>query len=162
MIGGSATSTAAKGGHTSDGAPDGRAEVRPGSSAPLVYSFSFPFASGTSTSHAAQRQFGGSVSFRFDERGIHLTFAQPELDVGSAPSLSFVMGGATAGAKAGTRVRLFDLDPTGAASHQADATSEAYDAIPATITKGGADAFQGFYEPGEPWGTVSATWTHTP
>lgn len=115
----------------SGAAQEGPQEVRPGSDAPLVYSFRFPTGTGT-------------LAFRWASRGIDLSFTDPRV---TGNRMTAVAGGETAGSSAGRRVDLLDL-----AVSKADA-----DGYPATLTAEGAQVFAGYYGAGDEWGHVSVT-----
>ena len=146
----------------SDGAVPGPEEVRPGSDAPLVYSFGLPFVSGSADATAATIAFGGTVTFSWPTRGIDIGFSGATVTLGPAADVSFVLAGATAGTAAGSRVRMLALDPAAAASHTVAGASETYERIPATLTAEGAGAFAGYYAAGDEFGTVSVTYTKAP
>ena len=141
------------------GATDGPSEVLPGSDAPLVYSFGLPFVSGTADATTATVGFGGTVTFAWPTRGIDIGFADAVVTLGPAADVSFRLSGATAGASAGSRVRMLALNPAAAAAHSTSGPTETYERIPATLTAEGAIAFAGYYAAGDEFGTVSVTYT---
>ena len=72
------------------------------------------------------------------------------------------LSGATAGARAGSRVRHARPRPGGRRAHTVDGATETYERIPATLTAAGASAFSGYYAAGDEFGTVSVTYTKAP
>jgi len=160
----------AGGGDTSvsRGATSDPATVTPGSSLPLVYSFHFPLAGGwcDPATGDARLTFGGGLAFSYPAHGIDLVANDPELELaGGASRLIFRMTGGESTAGGNRRAVLMTLDPSHAAatSVSADGRTLTYTDIPAAIPPGPATSstFAGFYLPGDPFGTVSITFTTT-
>jgi hypothetical protein len=143
----------------SDGASAGPAEALPGSPEPLVYSFGFALRPGSwhdAASGAADLLARGAIRFRYAAHGIDITLRDPEIELnGSASRAVFVLAGADCTDRDDVRAELFALAPGAPAGHD-------YGEVPATITAAGADAFSGFYLPGDPWGSFEVAFTPAP
>ncbi|HEX2070517.1 MAG TPA: HtaA domain-containing protein [Thermoleophilaceae bacterium] len=146
----------------SGGAANGPQEVRPGSSVPLVYSFtSFPFANGwyDSASGKAAIYFRGGVGFRHGAHGIDFSSSDPEVEINGVRSRAiFRFDGADGTPFDGQRGVLVDLHP-GAVQAPAGGTVT-YADVPGTIpADAGQSVFAGFYAAGEPFGTLTVSFT---
>jgi hypothetical protein len=143
---------------TSGGATADPATVRPGSSAPLVYDFHFPFKEGwyDPVSKTARVAYTGTVTFNYKGHGIKLTATDPEIEIaaGTASRAIFVTSNTGTAAKRGVLVKL---DPAAATTvHSPDGTSHAYTQIPGSIpADAGASVFAGFYAANDPFGWVN-------
>lgn len=149
---------------TSGGATNGPREVLPGSSTAFVYSFGFPFKSGwfDPATGTAGTLFRGTVGFRFKAHTIDMTAADPEVEInGSASRMIFRMDGKDGTQLGNTRGVLVKLDLAKAASTSVspDGKTHTYAEIPGTIPANASSAFAGFYAPGEPFGSVTLSFT---
>jgi hypothetical protein len=138
------------------GASDEPKTVEGGSDAPLVYSFGYTFASGwyDPSSGTAAVRFTGTVNFSYRAHTIDLDASDPEVQLAGADSC------ATFAMRGGRRAVLVDLDPARAQSASATPDSATYGRIPGAVPEGAADSvFAGFYQPGEPFGAISISFT---
>ena len=155
---------AGEGTSTSRGATGDPPEVTGGSSAPLVYSFHFPFAEGwcDPATGAARIAFSGTVAFRYEDHGIDLVVNDPEVELdGPASRVIFRMTGSgdTDGGNQRAVVETLDVSKSDA-SAAADGRSFAYVRIPGAVPPGAASSvFAGYYLPGDPFGWVSISFT---
>jgi hypothetical protein len=136
--------------------------VHPGSDTPLVYSFRFPFTSGwyDASNGTAALGFAGAVRFLYSAHTIDFTIAAPAVEIGPASRALAGYQGPTAGPLAGQRAVLVDLNPAaGARTVSADGKTITYTTIPATIPAGSAGVFGGFYAPGDPFGSMTVSFT---
>jgi Htaa protein len=143
-----------------DGAVAGQQEVRAGSSAPLVYSFQFPFEGGwydAATGTAAVR-FRGGVGFKWKGHGINFSAGNPEIEVNGSDSRGiFRFNGADGTARPNRRDVLVDLTP---GTDQGVAPDHSFPDMPGTLPPGAEGSiFAGFYPPEAPFGTVSISFT---
>lgn len=136
--------------------------MRPGSSAPLVYSFTgFPFRSGwyDPASGRAAVYFGGGVGFRHSAHGIDFAAVEPEVELARGASRAIFRFHGSDGIRFdGRRGVLVDLHPV---SIQAPAGGTVtYADVPATIpADAGQSVFAGFYAAGEPFGILTVSFT---
>ena len=142
-------------------------EVRPGASAPLTYSFGFPFAGGwhhpganpsDPSDDKAAIHFAGGVRFLYSSHGIDLRTSAPELEIaGGASRATFDVA---EGEAAPEREVIVNLDLSRAASVRASGTTITYDRVPDAIPAGTASSvFAGFYAPGTDFGCFSVSYS---
>jgi hypothetical protein len=150
---------------TSRGATGDPPEVAGGSEAPLVYSFHFPFAGGwcDPATGSARLTFTGTVAFAYADHEIDLRANDPEVELdGPASRVIFRMSGSgsTDGGNRRAVVETLDVSKAFGVSTGADAKSFAYQRVPASVPPGAADSvFAGYYLPGDPFGSVSISFT---
>lgn len=145
-----------------EGAVDGPEEVRPGSDARFVYSFTFPFKSGwyDAASGKAALYYQGRVRFQYSGHGIDFSARDPEIELAGEDSRAiFRFEGSDDTPYEDKRAVLVDLAPVtpqiGAGGHV-----RAYPDMLGTIPEGtGESIFGGFYGPGEPFGSVGVSLT---
>lgn len=146
----------------SHGAADGPSEVRPGSDASLVYGFTFPFKSGwyDAASGKAALHYEGRVRFRYSAHGIEFSSADPEVELAGPDSRAiFRFEGSDSTPYESRRAVLVDLEPV-APQVSADGRSRAHLDMPGTIPEGtGESIFGGFYQPGDPFGSIGVSLT---
>ena len=146
----------------SGGASSGPKEVRPGSDAELVYSFSFPFESGwyDPASGKSALYYGGRVRFQYSAHGIDFESADPEIELAGEESRAiFRFEGSDSTPYPSKRAVLVDLDPV-APQIAAGGKQRSYSDMPGTIPEGtGASIFGGFYSPGDPFGSIGVSLT---
>jgi hypothetical protein len=150
---------------TSRGATGDPPEVAGGSEAPLVYSFHFPFAEGwcDPVTGSARLSFTGTVAFAYADHEIDLRANDPEVELdGPASRVIFRMSGSgnTDGGNRRAVVETLDVSKAAGVFTGADAKSFAYQRVPASVPPGAADSvFAGYYLPGDPFGSVSISFT---
>jgi hypothetical protein len=146
----------------SHGAANGPEEVRPGSDASLVYSFTFPFKSGwyDAASGKAALYYEGRVRFQYSAHGIDFSSADPEVELAGADSRAiFRFEGSDDTPYENKRAVLVDLEPV-APQISAGGKVRAYPDMAGTIPEGtGASIFGGFYQPGDPFGSIGVSLT---
>jgi hypothetical protein len=146
----------------SNGATGGPEEVRPGSDAELVYSFSFPFKSGwyDAASGKAALYYQGRVRFLYSGHGIDFEAGDPEVELAGEDSRAiFRFEGSDSTPYPSKRAVLVDLAPV---TPQVSGGGEvrAYPDMPGTIPEGtGESIFGGFYSPGDPFGSIGVSLT---
>jgi len=150
----------------SDGATADPPVLLPGASAPLTYSFHFPFAEGWHYAGAnpadpaddgAAIYFGGAVRFLYSGHGIDLTTAKPEIEIAGGSSRAIFT--VTEGAEPAQRQVLVNLDLSRAAAIRASGNTFTYERIPAAIPAGTATSvFGGFYAPGAEFGCFTVSY----
>lgn len=139
----------------------------PGASAPLAYSFHFPFAEGWHDAGAnpsdpaddrAALYFGGAVRFLYSGHGIDLTTASPELELAGGSSRAIFT--IAENADPARREVLVNLDLSRAASITASGNTLSYEGVPGAIPSGAATSvFGGFYAPGTEFGCFSVSYS---
>lgn len=142
-------------------------ELRAGTSLPLTYGFSFPFAGGwhdpgaDSTSTADDRAaiyFSGGVRFLYSGHEIDLRTSAPEIELGGGTSRA-IFSVADGEAPAGRQV-LVNLDLSRAASVRASGGTVTYERVPGAIPAGTATStFAGFYAPGTEFGCFTVSYS---
>jgi hypothetical protein len=148
----------AEGTAVSRGATGAAPEILPGTDAPLVYTFHFPFAEGwcDPASGAARITFTGTVAFSYKDHGIDLRVNDPEVELdGPASRVIFRMTGSgdTDGQNKRQVVETLDVS-------KAAVNGLAYERIPGAVPPGAASSvFAGYYLPGDPFGWVSISFT---
>lgn len=147
-----------------DGAVADPAENLPEAGVPLVYQFRFPYRSGWADagSGSAAVTFSGGVRFRYREHTIDFTTADPEIELNGGLSRAiFRLSGADGTPFTGKRTVLLHLNPAAASrTVSPDGKTVTYDRIPATVPAGTGDSvFAGFYLAGNPFGSISITYT---
>lgn len=145
-----------------DGATNGPAEVKSGSSASLVYSFlGFPFASGWyhAATGTAAIYFQGGVGFRWSAHGIDFSSSKPEIEINGAASRAIFTFNGTEGTKYDNqRGVLVNLHPDPIQTPAGGTVT--YTDIPATVPGDtGASVFAGFYPANTEFGTLSVSFT---
>lgn len=131
-------------------------------SEPLVYTFRMPFASGwfDQASNTAAATFTGGVRFHYSAHGIDLRTRTPEIELNGARSRALFR--TRNGTEAERRGELVDLS---AVTSVAPATSNGgktvtYTLVPGKVPQGAAGTvFAGFYQPGEPFGCITFSFT---
>ena len=139
----------------------------PGTSAPLSYTFHFPFAAGWHDAGAnpadpaddtAAIEFGGAIRFLYSGHEIDLTTADPEIEIAGARSRAIFAISESGGAA--ERQVLVNLDLSRAAAIAASGNRFTYERVPAAIPAGTASSvFAGFYAPGTEFGCVSVSFS---
>jgi hypothetical protein len=135
------TGTSVSGGATAD-PPE-----QIGGTAPLVYSFNFPFSSGWTLPGGDTALYGsGTVGFRHCRNTINFTVSDPEVELKSSgiSRLIFRVNGTDGTAFPDSRAVMVDLLP-GAASVQGNTTT--YSDIPAYVPQEATGIFANFYPP---------------
>lgn len=137
----------------------------PGTSAPLSYTFHFPFAEGWHDTGAnladlgddtAAIEFGGAIRFLYSGHGIDLTTAAPEIEIAGGKSRAIFAISEDGGAA--ERQVLVNLDLSRAAAIRASGGSYTYERIPAAIPSGTAGSvFGDFYAPGTEFGCFTVS-----
>jgi hypothetical protein len=145
-----------------DGVTNGPLEVKPGSSASLVYSFlGFPFASGWyhAPTGTAAIYLQGGVGFRWSDHGINFSSSKPEIEINGAASRAiFTFNGTESTKYDNQRGVLVDLHPNPIQTPPGGTVT--YTDIPATIPSDtGASVFAGFYAADTPFGTMTLSFT---
>jgi hypothetical protein len=152
-----------EGASSGNGAQGEAPTVENGSSAPLVYGFTFPFAGGwcDPATGAARLTFGGTVGFRYRDHGIDLAVNDPEVELdGPGSRVVFRMTGSGDTDGGNRRSVVETLDVSQAAAIRTDGKTFSYERIPARVPPGAADSvFAGYYLPGDPFGWVTVTFT---
>ena len=129
---------------------------------PLVYGFRFPFAEGwcDPATGAARVTFTGTVAFRYAAHGIDLVVNDPEVELdGPNSRVIFRMTGSgdTAGGNQRQVVETLDVSK---ATATGGGNAFAYERIPGAVPPGAAGSvFAGYYLPGDPFGSVSLSYT---
>jgi len=146
----------------SHGAVSGPEEVRPGSDARLVYSFTFPFKSGwyDAASGKAALYYEGRVRFQYPGHEIDFSAADPEVELAGPDSRAiFRFEGSELTPYEDKRAVLVDLAPV-TPQISAGGKVRAYPDMLGTIPAGtGESIFGGFYGPGESFGSVGVSLT---
>jgi hypothetical protein len=142
-------------------------EVRAGSSAPLTYTFGFPFASGwhdagpnlaSPADDRAALYFTGGVRFLYGSHGIDLRTSAPELEIAAGASRAIFA--VAEGEAAPERQVIVNLDLGRAASVQTSGSTVTYDRVPGAIPAGTASSvFAGFYAPGTDFGCFTVSYS---
>jgi hypothetical protein len=140
----------------------------------LVYSFNFPFASGWTKPEALDRpedtlvKGTGTVGFAYCEHGINFIVSNPEVEIGDDTNsrLIFEVTGTDNSEIATQRAVVTKLLPSQAESHtvidNGDGTVTVhYEKIPGVIPDEAKGIFADFYQPGDPFGSFSLTYTFT-
>lgn len=151
-----------------NGAIAGPKEIRDGTTTPLTYTFRFPAAvgwyhpgadTGTNADDRAGLRFTGGVGFSWSDHGIDFSTANPEIEIdgGNSRAIFRVNGGGVT-AHPNQRQALIDLTWPVA---DTDPSQHGYKfTIPATIpTAVGSSVFAGFYSAGDPFGSVTVSFT---
>lgn len=129
---------------------------------PLVYAFTFPFAEGwcDPASGAARIAFTGTVAFRYAAHTIDLVANDPEVELdGPSSRVIFRMTGSD-GTAGGNRRAVVETLDVSKATVTGGGTAFAYERVPGSIPPGAASSlFAGYYLPGEPFGSVSISYT---
>lgn len=151
------------------GATNGPAEVKPGSSASLVYSFHFPFKEGwRNPDGSTVLKFAGGVSFGWitgpNPHCIDFSTSEPEVEI-AAPDSSraiFRFEGSHGTPFPNRRGVLVDLP--GAPGDDQDGSPDGFSyEMPGTIPADtGSSVFAGFYGAGEEFGSIDITFTTAP
>jgi hypothetical protein len=149
------------------GATAAAPEVRPGSSAPLTYTFGFPFAKGWHHPGAnpadpgddkAAVNFAGGVRFLYSAHGIDLRTSAPEIELAGGASRAIFL--VAEGEAAAEREVIVNLDLARAASVQASGNTITYERVPGAIPSGTATSvFAGFYAPGTDFGCFTVSYS---
>ena len=151
-----------------DGAIDGPAEVIPPSSDARVYQWDFPFADGwyDPVTGEATVDFGGTVNYfkLIDPFNIDLDVTSPEVELGGEdPRMIGVLNGREASSdQQNRRAVVVDLDQAAApdVASGPGGTTYTYAGIPGYNPDGTtAWPIAAFYQPGDPWGSVSISFT---
>ena len=141
----------------------GAAVTTPETDVPLVYDFSFARRAGgwRDPDTGRARVLGrGGVLFSYAGHGIRLTASDPEVELRGASSR--VVFKVRDGAGKAVRTVLFKLDLAKAVSSSvsADGRTFRYEQVPGVVPGGtAATVFNGFYQPGEPFGWVTVSLT---
>lgn len=143
--------------------------LRPGASAPLTYTFHFPFAGGWHDAGAnladpaddtAAIGFSGAVRFLYSAHGIDLTTETPEIEIAGARSRAIFT---VNDGKSTQRQVLVNLDLSRAAAITATGGSVTYDRVPGAVPSGTATSvFGGFYAPGTEFGCFTVRYSTAP
>ncbi len=143
-----------------DGAVAGPKEVKPGSTAALTYSFTFPFESGwyDADTGTAAVTFRGGVGFKWKGHGINFSAANPEIEINGGSSRAiYRFNGADGTARPNRRDVLVNLTP---GSDQGTPPAHSFPDMPGTLPPGAESSiFAGFYPAGAPFGTISIDFT---
>lgn len=138
--------------------------VRPGTSTPLNYDFRLPFASGwyDPASGRAVLSYRGGVGFRYSAHGIDFATSDGQLELTGATSrATFAFTGSQGTPFDGRRGVLLDLAP-GPPTVSPDGRTRTFTDIPGSVpAEARASVFNGFYEPGEAFGSMTVTFTTT-
>ena len=139
-------------------------EVREGTDTPLVYRFHYPFSRGwyDPPSGKAALYYTGLVNFRYTDHGIDLDAKDAEVELnGGASRAIFRFDGRLETNPGNKRGVLVDLDPSKASRTVSNGGKTiSYAGIPGRIPQGGATSvFAGYYQPGDPFGSISVTFT---
>lgn len=152
---------AGEGTSTSRGAAGATPETLEGAP-PLVYAFTFPFAEGwcDPATGAARVAFSGTVAFRYSAHTIDLVANDPEVELdGPSSRVIFRLTGSDGTAGGNKRAVVETLDVS-KATVTGGGNAFAYERIPGSIPPGAASSiFAGYYLPGEPFGSVSISYT---
>lgn len=151
---------------TSGGATADPPLLLPGASAPLTYTFHFPFAEGwhdaganpaDPTDDSAAIYFGGVVRFLYSDHEIDLTTAGPEIEIAGAGSRAIFAISENGGPA--KREVLVNLDLGRAAAIEASGSTVTYERVPGVIPSGTATSvFGGFYAPGTEFGCFTVSY----
>jgi hypothetical protein len=146
----------------------------PSGSNNLAYSFNFPFASGWSVPGDVDGpedtlvKGAGTVGFRYCEHGINFVVSNPEVEIGDDANsrLIFEVTGTDNTEIATQRAVVAKLLPSQAEFHtvtdNGDGTTTVhYEKIPGFIPEAAKGIFADFYQPGDPFGSFSLTYTFT-
>jgi hypothetical protein len=149
------------------GATAAAPEVRPGSSTPLTYAFTFPFASGWHDPGAnpadpaddrAAIYFGGGVRFLYSAHEIDLRTSAPEIEIGGGASRAIFA--VAEGEAAAERQVIVNLDLARAGEVHVSGTTVTYERVPGAIPAGTASSvFGGFYAPGTDFGCFTVSYS---
>jgi hypothetical protein len=101
----------------------------------------------------------GGVRFVWSERAIDLEASDPEIEINGAQSRAvFRFNGTGNTPFPNQRAAVVDLAP-GTPEVTNGGKTFTYSLMRGTLTQDGASVFAGFYEPGDPWGCVSVSFT---
>lgn len=144
-----------------DGAVPGPLE-EVGGAAPLIYRFSFPFASGW-TDTASQRTLvkgNGGVAFRHCVHTINFQVTQPEIELnGGLSRMIFRVNGTDGTAYPNSRAVVVGLRLNEAESVETVGDTTTYTGIPGFIPEGSGGIFADFYLPGTEFGSLTISFT---
>ncbi|ONK14831.1 HtaA domain-containing protein [Streptomyces sp. MP131-18] len=136
-----------------------------GGAAEIADGYRFPHAQGTADGDAGtlDAAFDGAVRFTGHDGALDLSFSELALDVDGGEAT--LVADVTSKDRETGEVDAYDAIPVADLDLAADALSPAspvndvitLDAVPATLTAEGAEAFAGFYGPGEALDPVTAT-----
>jgi hypothetical protein len=147
-----------------DGSIPGAPEVVSGAT-PLVYNFSFPFASGWSDDASATTLVKGSggVAFRYCKNTINFQVKEPEIELnGDASRLIFRVHGTDGTAFPNSRAVMVGLKLSEAESVQTVGDTTTYTKIPGFVPLESAGIFADFYMPGAEFGSITLSVTKAP
>jgi hypothetical protein len=142
--------------------------VRPGTDEPLDYDFRLPFTSGwyDPVTDLAVLSHRGTVGFSYRAHGISFETSDGQLEIagaaGARSRATFAFTGRDGTPFDGRRGDLVDLVPAAARGRTVsdDGRTRTYVEIPGTVPAAArASVFNGFYAPGEPFGSMSVRFT---
>lgn len=145
--------------------------VRPGTSTPLDYDFRLPFTTGwyDPASDLAVLSYRGSVGFSYKAHGIAFETSDGQLEISGAGAArsraTFAFTGRDGTPFDGRRGTMVNLTPAAAASRTTspDGRTRTFTDIPGSVPdEAQTSVFNGFYEPGEPFGSMTVSFTTTP
>ncbi len=129
---------------------------------PLVYAFRMQFASGwyDPPSNTGMAAYTGGVRFLYSERGIDLRARGPELELNGTHSRALFR--TRNAAEAERRGELVDLSSITSSTRTVSngGRTITYALVPGKVPEGAATSvFAGFYQPGEPFGCITFSFT---
>lgn len=152
---------------------DGATADPPIGSNNLVYSFNFPFASGWTRPEDVDGpedtlvKGTGTVGFAYCKHGINFIVSNPEVEIGDDTNsrLIFEVTGTDNSEIATQRAVVTKLLPSQAESHTVTdngdgTTTVRYEKIPGVIPEDAKGIFADFYQPDDPFGAFTLTYTY--
>ena len=153
------------GAYTSGGAAPAAGQPENRGKGPAVYRFAYQPLRGwwDAPSQTAALYYAGNVNFRFYAHGIDIDVKDPEIELNGAASRAiFRLGGRRSTPYGNKRGVLVDLAPTTTTAPRCTTAGRnvTCNDIPATVPgDAGQSVFAGFYQPGEPFGDISVSFT---